>query len=173
MTFPTVSLQNALVLPQAAFVTHRKVEINVKISQQWPFHFLWSYFEKQRFCISFFFFFSNKGEITLHTYRKILGCQSSLTKRATVVNISPITAWSGCIWKTKLINKQIIHSQDLCLLACLNKWLVHLTYVKDQGAVLANPVLSFRHGCSQKHKSTTSAFHLIFFDCTDLVFLFS
>ena len=120
-----------------------------------------------------FFFFSNKGEITLHTYRKILGCQSSLTKRATVANISPITAWSGCIWKTKLINKQIIHSQDLCLLACLNKWLVHLTYVKDQGAVLANLVLSFRHGRSQKHKSTTSAFHLPIFDCTDLVFLFS
>ena len=52
-------------------------------------------------------------------------------------------AWSGCTQKTKLINKQIIHSQDLCLLVCLNKWSVLLTYVKDQGAVLAKLVLFF------------------------------
>ena len=37
VTFPTVSLQNALVVPRAAFVTYKKVEINFKISQQWPF----------------------------------------------------------------------------------------------------------------------------------------
>ena len=119
-----------------------------------------------------FFFFQIK-ERSHCTLTGIFLAESSLTKRAAVANISPIIAWSGCIWKTKLINKQIIHSQDLYLLACLNKWLVHLTYVKDQGAVLANPVLSFRHGRSQKHKSTTSAFHLLFFDCTDFVFLFS
>ena len=70
--------------------------------------------------------------------------ESSLTKRAAVANISsPIMAWSDCIWKAKLINKQIIHSQDLCLLVCLNKWSVLLTYVKDQGAVLAKLVLFF------------------------------
>ena len=151
--------------------------------------------------------------------------ESSLTKRAAVANISsPITAWSGCIWKTKLINKQIIHSQDLWLLACLNKWLFLHIYAQDIGAVLAKLVLSFEHGqslkkkkkfshwlpyfqsvtkllnvqditerkwwkvvsgpwkhtegtnshtYSQEYRSTTSAFHLLFFDCTDLVFRFS
>ena len=79
--------------------------------------------------------------------------ESSFTKRAAVANISsPITAWSGCIWKTKLINKQIIHSQDPWLLACLNKWLVPPTYVQDIGAVLAKLVLSFEHGQSLKKK---------------------
>ena len=69
--------------------------------------------------------------------------ESSLTKRAAVANISsPITAWSGCIWKTKLINKQVIHSQDLWLLACLNKWLFLHIYAKL--------VLSFEHGQSLK-----------------------
>ena len=152
--------------------------------------------------------------------------ESSLTKRAAVANISsPITAWSGCIWKTKLINKQIILSQDPWLLACLNKWLVPPTYVQDIGAVLAKLVLSFEHGQSlkkikfslwllyfqsvtkllnvqditerewwkvvsgpwkhtegtnshtdsQKYRSTTSAFPLLFLDCcsNDFVFLFS
>ena len=118
--------------------------------------------------LHFLFFFSNKGEITLHTYRKILGWVQFNKKSCCCKHLT-----NNGLVRLYMKNKTNKHSQDLCLLACLNKWLVHLTYVKDQGAVLANPVLSFRHGRSQKHKSTTSAFHLLFFDCTDLVFLFS
>ena len=86
-------------------------------------------------------------QIKESSHRTLTGrflAESSLTKRAAVANISsPIMAWSGCTQKTKLINKQIIHSQDLCLLVCLKKWLVLLTSVKDQSAVLAKLVLFF------------------------------
>ena len=97
-------------------------------------------------------------QIKESSHRTLTGrflAESSLTKRAAVANISsPITAWSGCIWKTKLINKQIINSQDPWLLACLNKWLFLHIYAQDIGAVLAKLVLSFEHGQSLKKISS-------------------